>query len=82
MIVTVQTTTVPHEPEADRVVFDHLGYEHDGYSHITLRFGFQDRPDVPAAPGPCGAFQKKRRVVNVRSRASARLTQPRSTPIG
>ena len=49
VIVTVQTTTVPHEPQDRRVVFDHLGYQHDGYSHITLRFGFQDRPDIPAA---------------------------------
>jgi len=49
VIVTVQTTTAPHEPESARVLFDPLGYDHDGYSHITLRFGFQDRPDVPAA---------------------------------
>ena len=27
------------------------GYEHDGFSHITLRFGYQDDPDVPRARG-------------------------------
>jgi KUP system potassium uptake protein len=47
VIVTVETTTTPHVPDAERVIFDHLGDDHDGYSHITLRFGFQDRPDVP-----------------------------------
>ncbi|MEV4423435.1 potassium transporter Kup [Patulibacter sp. NPDC049589] len=49
VIVTVQTLTVPHVPGADRIVFDHLGYDHDGYSHVTLRFGYLDRPDVPEA---------------------------------
>ncbi|MDO9407526.1 potassium transporter Kup [Patulibacter sp.] len=49
VVVTVETTTTPHEPASERIVFDPLGHDHDGYSHITLRFGFQDRPDVPAA---------------------------------
>jgi KUP system potassium uptake protein len=49
VIVSVKTTTTPHVPESERIVFDHLGYDHDGYSHITLRFGFLDRPDVPEA---------------------------------
>ena len=35
---------------------------------------------MPVAAGPCGALQKNRSVVSVRSRASARLHQPRSTP--
>jgi KUP system potassium uptake protein len=49
VIVTIETDNVPHVPEADRVSFDHLGYDRDGYSHVNLRFGYQDRPDVPAA---------------------------------
>jgi KUP system potassium uptake protein len=32
-------------------VFDDLGYRHDGFSHITLRFGYQDDPNVPKALG-------------------------------
>lgn len=48
VIVTIQTATVPHVPVDERVTLDHLGYADDGYSHITLRFGYQDRPDVPA----------------------------------
>ncbi|WP_051471062.1 potassium transporter Kup [Patulibacter minatonensis] len=49
VIVTIDTTTTPHVPESERIVFDHLGYDHDGYSHVTLRFGYMDRPDVPQA---------------------------------
>ncbi len=48
VIVTIETASTPHLPESERVTFDSLGYEQDGYSHITLRFGYQDRPDVPA----------------------------------
>jgi KUP system potassium uptake protein len=51
MIVTVQTTNEPHVPTSERVVFDDLGFKRDGFSHITLRFGYQDVPDVPRALG-------------------------------
>ena len=51
VVVTVETTTAPTVPTNERVVFDHLGYQHDGFSHITLRFGYQDDPDVPRALG-------------------------------
>ena len=49
VIVTVETTTTPHVPEKERVTFDTLGDSDDDFSHITLRFGFQDSPDVPRA---------------------------------
>ena len=39
-------------------------------------------PVTPDACGPCGAFQRKRSVVSVRSRACARVIHPRSTPTG
>ncbi|MBJ7332465.1 MAG: potassium transporter Kup, partial [Solirubrobacteraceae bacterium] len=48
VIVTVITTNSPHVPEAKRVTFDNLGSPDDGYSHMTLRFGFMDVPDVPS----------------------------------
>ena len=51
VIVTVETTNEPHIPPARRLVWDNLGYPHDGYSHITLRFGYQDTPNVPRALG-------------------------------
>jgi len=49
MIVTVETTNEPYVRAHERLVWDHLGYAHDGFSHITLRFGYQDEPDVPKA---------------------------------
>ena len=51
VIVTVETTNEPHVRPEDRIVWDDLGYAHDGYSHMTLRFGYQDDPDVPRALG-------------------------------
>ncbi|WP_228430903.1 potassium transporter Kup [Baekduia soli] len=48
VILTIETANTPHVPEEERLHTDGLGYDDDGYSHITLRFGYQDRLDVPA----------------------------------
>jgi KUP system potassium uptake protein len=48
VIVSVQTTNVPHVAPGERVEVDDLGYRDDGITHLTARFGFQDRTDVPA----------------------------------
>jgi KUP system potassium uptake protein len=47
VIVSVQTLRVPHVAVAERVRIDDLGYQDDGITHITARYGFQDRIDVP-----------------------------------
>ncbi len=47
VIISIETTKAPHVPESDRLTLDHLGFEDDGISHLTARFGFQDPPDVP-----------------------------------
>jgi KUP system potassium uptake protein len=49
IIVTVITANVPHVPPEERVTFDDLRYEHDGFSHITLHFGYLDEPAVTSA---------------------------------
>jgi KUP system potassium uptake protein len=49
VIVTVETRPVPYVSEADRVEYDDLGHAGDGISHIAARFGYMQRPDVPAA---------------------------------
>lgn len=49
VIVSVETSSAPHVPECSRLVFDNLGFEDDGFSHIAVRFGFMDEPDVPRA---------------------------------
>jgi len=47
VIVAVRTLNVPHVDEDERVTIDNLGYEEDGITHVTARFGFQDDLDVP-----------------------------------
>jgi KUP system potassium uptake protein len=47
IIISLETTRVPYVPESERLVIDSLGYDDDGISHITARFGFQDTLDVP-----------------------------------
>jgi KUP system potassium uptake protein len=46
VIVTVETADVPHVPPAERTTVDNLGDDRDGYSRITLRFGYLDEPAV------------------------------------
>jgi KUP system potassium uptake protein len=47
VIVSVDTQRVPHVPRDERLAIDDLGYQDDGITHITARFGFQDSPNVP-----------------------------------
>jgi KUP system potassium uptake protein len=49
VIVSIRTERVPHVHRSDRIVVDELGYEDDGILHVTLRYGFQDFQNVPAA---------------------------------
>jgi KUP system potassium uptake protein len=49
VIVSVQTSRVPHVHRSERVVVDELGYEDDGIAHVTVTYGFQDSQNVPAA---------------------------------
>ena len=49
VILSIETHSVPHVPEAERIEIDDLGYTDDGIVHAAARFGYMDRPDVPAA---------------------------------
>jgi KUP system potassium uptake protein len=60
IITCVEIERVPHVPESERVVLepgilfsaatgDPLGPSADRFSRLTVRFGFLDQPDVPAA---------------------------------
>ncbi|GAB3588367.1 potassium transporter Kup [Calidifontibacter terrae] len=49
LIVSTHSENVPHVPADERVVIDDLGDPFDNITHLTLRFGFQDDQDVPAA---------------------------------
>ncbi len=47
VIISIETTRAPYVPESERLVVDNLGYEDDGISHLTARYGFQDSFHVP-----------------------------------
>ena len=49
IIVSVTTARVPHVPYSEAFTYDDLGYFDDGIEHLSIRFGFSDRPDLPRA---------------------------------
>jgi KUP system potassium uptake protein len=49
VIVSVTYDTIPHVPRARRVSVDDLGYGDDGIVHVTIKYGFHDEQDIPAA---------------------------------
>ena len=48
-IAAVQVDTVPRIPDEQRLTVDPLGLQADGITHITVRFGYTQTPDVVAA---------------------------------
>jgi KUP system potassium uptake protein len=48
VIVTVQTEPVPRVPADHRLIVDDLGHD-DGITHVCIRFGYRETPDLPAA---------------------------------
>ncbi len=49
IIVSVTIARVPHVPLSEAFTYDDLGYFDDGIEHLSIRFGFSDRPDLPRA---------------------------------
>jgi KUP system potassium uptake protein len=49
IILAVTTEPVPRVSDEQRMSIDDLGYRDDGILHATARFGYMERPDVPAA---------------------------------
>lgn len=49
VILSIETLPVPHVDPTEQIVVDDLGYSDDGITHVTARFGYMERPDVPAA---------------------------------
>jgi KUP system potassium uptake protein len=47
VILTIDIGNEPTVPDEERSELDHLGNPDDGFSHLTLRYGYQDNPDVP-----------------------------------
>jgi KUP system potassium uptake protein len=48
-IISAESVAVPHVPPGEQVVINDLGYGNDGIVHVTARYGFQDRPNLPEA---------------------------------
>jgi KUP system potassium uptake protein len=48
LIIAIQTDPVPRVPSEQRIVADDLGYADDGISHVTVRFGYIETPNLPA----------------------------------
>jgi KUP system potassium uptake protein len=49
LIVSASSANVPHVPVTDRFEMDHLGHEDDRITHLSVRFGFSDEPNLPEA---------------------------------
>jgi len=49
IIMSAAAENVPHIPAEERVTSDDLGYNDDGIQHLSVRFGFSDKPDLPGA---------------------------------
>ena len=49
LIMSIETEPVPRVPADQRITVDDLGYADDGIIHVTLRYGYVETPDVPAA---------------------------------
>ena len=48
VILAIETLEVPRVPEDERTEVDTLGFAQDGVVHVTARFGYMERPNVPA----------------------------------
>ncbi|MGN6246368.1 MAG: potassium transporter Kup [Motilibacteraceae bacterium] len=49
VIVSAVAENVPHMSGPGQVEVDDLGFDDDGISHLTVRYGFSDNPDIPSA---------------------------------
>ena len=79
LILSVETRPRPHVPDNQRLAIDDLGYADDGITHVTARFGYMDKPDVPgllplirAAGVDCGLDDGERLVLPLDDRAAPR----------
>jgi KUP system potassium uptake protein len=47
VIMSIETEPVPRVAPEDRMVVDDLGHRDDGITHVSAKFGYMERPDVP-----------------------------------
>jgi len=49
VVLAIETLPVPYVCESERININRLSYPDDGITHVGVRFGYTDEPDVPAA---------------------------------
>ena len=49
IIMSIDTPPVPRIPDSERITVDDLGSHYDGIFFVSARFGYMERPNVPAA---------------------------------
>lgn len=49
IILSIDTAPVPRVPDTDRITVDGLGNPDDGIFFVSAKFGYMERPNVPAA---------------------------------
>ena len=49
IIISIDTPPVPRVPDSERISVDDLGYRDDGIFFVAARYGYMERPNVPAA---------------------------------
>ena len=49
VVVSALARNIPYVRPEDALEVDHLGSESDGIIHVTLRYGFFDKPNIPRA---------------------------------
>ena len=47
VILSIETPPVPFVADDERLVINDLLYDDDGITHVTARYGFQEKPNVP-----------------------------------
>jgi len=48
IILSIDTPPVPRVPDSERITVDDLGNANDGIIFVSARFGYMERPNVPA----------------------------------
>jgi KUP system potassium uptake protein len=56
VILSIETLPIPYVNPADRLTIDDLGYTDDGITHASVRFGYMDKPNVPAGLAAANAL--------------------------
>ncbi|ORW90242.1 potassium transporter Kup [Mycobacterium sp. IEC1808] len=49
VLMSIETLPAPRVADEDRIEVDSLGYAEDGVVHVTAKFGYMERPNIPAA---------------------------------